>query len=130
MTLAELIGANIKSLRENAGLQQAEVANKLGYKTYQSLCDIENGNIHIPLSKVEKLANILGCTVNDVLADTRSFQFSTKAANVAKEMSTLSEDVQTILSLEFNSLINVHKMAKENLGYTPQFITNSPKVKV
>lgn len=57
----------LKALRVNAGLSQAEAMEKLGIKTKQILCDIENGNRDISISLLDKMCLVYGCTLNDIL---------------------------------------------------------------
>lgn len=49
----------IRMLRENAGLSQADLADRCGYKSRQMISLIEAGKIDLPLSKVETIAHAL-----------------------------------------------------------------------
>ena len=55
------IGERVKTLREQKGMTQEELAIKLGYKSKSSVAHIENGR-DIPRSMVVKLADILDTT--------------------------------------------------------------------
>ena len=55
------IGKRVKALRQQKGMTQEELANKLGYKSKSSVAHIENGR-DIPRSMVVTLADILDTT--------------------------------------------------------------------
>lgn len=55
------VGERVKLLRERKGMTQAELAEKLGYKTKSSVTHIECGR-DIPRSLVVRLAEILETT--------------------------------------------------------------------
>lgn len=55
------IGDRVKLLREQKGMTQEELANKLGYKSKSSVTHIERGR-DIPRSMIVKLADILDTT--------------------------------------------------------------------
>lgn len=56
------IGEKIKEAREKKGLSQAELADKLGYKSRSSINKIEVGGRDIPRSQIVKIAKILNVT--------------------------------------------------------------------
>ena len=56
------IGDKIRKLREEKGLSQEELAQKMGYKSKTSIHKIEQGITDLPLSKVSEFANILNTT--------------------------------------------------------------------
>lgn len=62
-----LIAENLKSLRILRGLTQAQLAEAAGVdpKTYQRY---EYADINIPMSKAFRLAQALGCSLDDLLA--------------------------------------------------------------
>jgi transcriptional regulator with XRE-family HTH domain len=58
----------IKTLRERAGLSQAEAAAKAGLKTRQRWHQIESGTItNIELDTLERIAKALGVKAKDLL---------------------------------------------------------------
>lgn len=59
---------NIKRIRENAGLTQAQVANTLGVRQ-STVAMWENGENHPRADKLLLLADILGCTVDELLRE-------------------------------------------------------------
>ena len=56
------IGSKIRTLREQKGLSQEELAQKMGYKSKTSIHKIEQDVTDLPLSKVNEFAKTLGTT--------------------------------------------------------------------
>ena len=56
------IGERIKQKRQELGLSQEEVADKLGYKSRTSVFKVEQGITDLPLSKVKEFAEVLKTT--------------------------------------------------------------------
>lgn len=54
--------------RENAGLSQAEVAEKLGV-TGAAVCQWEKGKTSPKLPMLRKIAKLYGCTVDELVED-------------------------------------------------------------
>ena len=61
------IGDRIKEERELRGLSQAELAEKMGYKSKTSIHKIETGITDLPLSKVEEFAKVLNTTPGQLM---------------------------------------------------------------
>lgn len=62
------IGENIKRLRVIRGIQQVELAEKLGI-SQSMLCQIERGTKAVTLPLGKQIAEILDCTVDDFLEE-------------------------------------------------------------
>ncbi len=62
------IGETIKILRTNNNLTQAELAEKIGIAR-ASLCQIERGTRTVSLPLGKQIADVFGCTVNDLIMD-------------------------------------------------------------
>ena len=60
------IGANIRRIREEMGLSQVELAEKI-HVTQSMLCQIERGTRAPSLPLSTELAAALGCTLNDLV---------------------------------------------------------------
>ena len=56
------IGDRIRMRREELGLTQKELAERLGYKTKSSITKIEAGDSNLPITKVAKIAKALEVT--------------------------------------------------------------------
>lgn len=63
MTRAE----RIKKRREELGLTQSELANRMGFKGKSSISKIESSGNKVTLKTVEKAANALNCSVSYIL---------------------------------------------------------------
>lgn len=61
------IGLNIRALREQAGLTQIELAEKVAV-TSVFLCQVERGSKACSLPLALEIAEALGCTINDIVA--------------------------------------------------------------
>jgi transcriptional regulator with XRE-family HTH domain len=53
-------GAWLKGLRETAGLTQLELANRLGFKYYAFVSQVEIGFARLPTEKIEAWASEVG----------------------------------------------------------------------
>ena len=53
-------GAWLKGLREEAGLTQMELANRLGFKYYAFVSQVETGFSRVPTEKIEAWARAVG----------------------------------------------------------------------
>ena len=62
MTKLEEIGYRIKSLREQKGISQEELAKLTGYTSRSSINKIELGKTNLSQSRITKIANALGVT--------------------------------------------------------------------
>lgn len=64
------IGNIIRQKRQLLGMTQQELSDKVGYKARTSINRIENGLVEVPDSKLKKIAEILNCSIGDLLGDT------------------------------------------------------------
>ena len=60
------IGLNIRALREQAGLTQKELAEKV-FVTQVLLCQVERGSKACSLPLALEIAKALNCTINDIV---------------------------------------------------------------
>ena len=59
------VGPKLKARREQMGLTQLELANKIGVSE-SYICQIEKGKI-VSLKKLEQVAKVLECEAKDLL---------------------------------------------------------------
>ena len=60
------VGAMIRKKREEKGLQQVDVADRVGI-SQAMLCQIERGTKNPSLQVSKEIANVLGCQFEDLL---------------------------------------------------------------
>lgn len=58
-----VLGERIRQRREELGMTQTELAERMGYKSRSSINKIENGTNDIVQSKVEKFAKVLDTSI-------------------------------------------------------------------
>lgn len=58
---------NIKKLREEKRMSQAELANLMGYTHRSSITKIEKGEVDLPLSKVKQFAKVFCVEPGDLM---------------------------------------------------------------
>jgi len=63
---------SLKAARVNANLTQKEVTEKMGWRTNKTLVAVESGNRELKISEIERLCNLYGCTIADILLPTVS----------------------------------------------------------
>lgn len=90
------IGERIKNLRKNAGLTQEELARKCGYKSLTTINKIELGINSVPLSVVEKIAEVFNVSPSyimgwDSLTDPALLQFDNIRPIAKKRIPMLGE---------------------------------------
>ena len=59
------VSERLKEMRKSKGLTQKELADKAGVSE-SYICQIENGKM-VSLTKLDKLAEVLGCKVKDLV---------------------------------------------------------------
>lgn len=59
---------NIKKIRQERGMTQADLAEKVGVKSWQTISNIENGHSGLNADKLKKYADALGVEPHDLLA--------------------------------------------------------------
>ena len=62
------VAERILTARKKAGLTQMEVANRVGV-SFQAISNWERGVSMPDISNLERLANVLGMTVDDIICD-------------------------------------------------------------
>ena len=62
------VGENIRRIREARGLNQAQLADRVGI-AQPWVCQIERGTKNPSLQLGKLIAEVLGCTLDDLLAE-------------------------------------------------------------
>ncbi|WP_250277407.1 helix-turn-helix domain-containing protein [[Clostridium] colinum] len=96
------IGERIKTLREEKGITQDELATKLGYTSRSSIAKIESGKTDISQSKVKEIAEILNTTTSYLIDGTENILTQKDEKDIAKKMDSLIEQIDTQDALMFD----------------------------
>jgi transcriptional regulator with XRE-family HTH domain len=86
------IGLNIKRLREDRGIRQAEIADLIGMHR-SNYSKIENGQREISLAAIDKIANFFNITIDELVH--------------------LGDDIPKEISLEDKSTVEQLKLIQE-----------------
>ena len=63
------IGERIRKIREEKGITQKFVSDKLGYKNSSTLCAIEKGKKDFPSPKIPTLVKVLDVSLEEIFFD-------------------------------------------------------------
>lgn len=91
----EIIGKNIKTIREQKALMQKEVAYSAGLQA-SNYSKIESGQRDISVEALDKIAMFFGMTVDEII----HFEDAKKPAPVKMEDKTANEKIQLISQLD------------------------------
>lgn len=100
--IRNLVGGNIRSLRNAKKLTQADLAEHLHYMEASSISNLENGHLDIGIRKLEEISKYFGVSISDLF----------KKADTDKDI----KEVQNTKEYEFilklivliNEEINIH----------------------
>lgn len=102
-----LMGKRLKELREKNGYTQQQTANYLGLdQSY--IAKIEKGERVINIGMLQKLADLFGCELNEVIDKTNNLKpiaLAYRATNISKE------DLEAIANIKKIAL-NIRSMEK------------------
>lgn len=103
------ISENIRKLRKRLGYKQEQVAVFLGI-SYDVLSGYENGTTQVPVDKLEKIADLFGVELRDLLSKDENINDATIASTfITDEVTT--EDINSIA--DFQRIVKSHqKMLK------------------
>ncbi len=89
------IGKRIQKIRKEKGYTQQQFAEKIGLST-NYLSDIERGKSSTRLDKLVDIINALGCSADDIFADTIDCGYKVKNSRLADRLEELSIENQEI----------------------------------
>ena len=89
---AKLVGKRIKLLRCDRGMQQVELAEKIGV-SQSLLSNIESGRCSVTLDNLIKIHEVLGCPMRSFFVDIDGDEFGA-------DMFSLQELVQALVALK------------------------------
>ena len=118
------IGERIQQRREELGLTQDELAEKVGYSTRFSIVKIESGKSSVPTKKLDIFAKALHTTVSYLLGKENEDEYYylnedtkkvAKAAFENKDIKTLTELAMEMSPDKLKAYINfMQELKKEN----------------
>ena len=95
MSLAAIVSKNLKSLRQRAGLSQQKLAVKTKL-TVRYISRLENSSPNVTLEILERLAQGLGCSPEEIVADPKK-----KGVKGGRSLSKSVDDaIQTLKSIK------------------------------
>lgn len=89
----ERYGIKIAELRRAKGYSQLDLAVKTGYESWQSISNIERGRVEAPHSKLQKIADVLGVSLAEIMEisndtpHTSNLKPARKTSKLSKELS-------------------------------------------
>lgn len=88
LTARQLIAANLRQIRTNRGFSQEALADLAGlHRTY--IGSVERGERNISIENIERLANALGCSMNQLLSPLDSASHTQPSDTPLAELSRL-----------------------------------------
>lgn len=94
MSFLQEIGMRIKTLRQQCGLSQDDLAHLAGYTSRSSINKVEKGLVDLPQSKISLIASALGVSPTYILYGDKNPQ-----QNNTPEEPKLTEGEQLLLDL-------------------------------
>lgn len=108
------LGANIRALRKKQNLTQDELANYLGILREQ-ISYYENGSREVPLEHLEKLANLFGVELIELLEnEDKQFQANLALAFRADEYSNINLESLARVKKIIKNYLNMIRAENEN----------------
>lgn len=98
--LQKLLGNKIRKLRKNSGLNQDELAEKLGIAT-NTLSNIERGKAFMTSATLEKIANIFCVSYSDLFKFNNEVSAKDLYNNIIKRLNNIKEDKDKLLAIDY-----------------------------
>lgn len=97
------IGKRIKEKREELGLTQMQLAERLGYTSKAAVCKVERGDDNITADRVSKFAKALNCSESYLMGWDEENKAPTDEENLLAAYRELDEESkrQLVLMLAF-----------------------------
>ena len=109
-TVKTTLGDNILRLRKANGLTQEELAKKMGYKSKTTINKIELGINHIPQSKIQRFAEVLGTTPGNLMGwetTTEKQDLTDNEKLILKLFNKVPEDKQCLVIEIFRAVLKM-----------------------
>ena len=103
------MGAKIAALRKDRKLTQEQLAEKIGV-TVQYLGTIERGKANTTLNRLDKIAEVLGCSSYDLIFCTTPLD--TAAANISNENPEIEKLLLEAHEFQKNFIVKIQNTKK------------------
>ena len=113
------LGNRIKKKRESFGMSQAELAAQTELST-QHISNVENARSKIGLDKLVTIANVLNCSIDELLCD---------SMNVKVSRAIYSEEVATIIETFSDEEVKALPEALKYCNYINQIFMQAAEEK-
>jgi len=107
-------GQKLKKIREEKGISQQELAERLGHKTNSYIAEVEKGKFIPKEEKLRKIAKALDISfyqIKDLLIESKIEELGIKE----KALQELFKDIPKLPKSEKKKIIEVYLKVKENL---------------
>ena len=104
----QMVADRIAEMRRQKCLSQEELAARM-HVSVTTLWRFESGRQQIMLERAVKMANILGCTVNDMVRDFLEYPVSNNTDRFTALMQTCDDAEQDFLYEAMGALLNVYR---------------------
>lgn len=104
----QMVADRIAELRRQKCLSQEELAARM-HISVTTLWRFESGRQQIMLERAVKMANILGCTVNDMVQDFLEYPLSDNTDRFIALLQTCDDAEQDFLYEAMGALLNVYR---------------------
>ena len=104
----QMVAEKIAELRRQKCLSQEELATRM-HVSVTTLWRFESGRQQIMLERAVKMANILGCTVNDIVRDSLEYPVTNNTDRFIALLQTCDDAEQDFLYEAMRALLNVYR---------------------
>ena len=104
----QMVADRIAEMRRQKCLNQEELAARM-HVSVTTLWRFESGRQQIMLERAVKMANILGCTVNDMVRDFLEYPVSNNTDRFTALLQTCDDAEQDFLYEAMGALLNVYR---------------------
>ena len=111
-SIARLTAENIVRRRKEAGLTQAQVAERLSVEK-ESISRMESGKIALSLERLQQFAEIYGCTVPDLVRDD-SADLGAQVQTIADLLALLNSEERQAVIRFVGEAVRLFKVKEKN----------------
>lgn len=90
------VGKRIKEYRLKIGLTQEQLAEKLNIST-NHLSAVERGVYSVKLDLLVRMANIFGCSADELLEDVLEYSYYRRSSEIARRLESVSYEKRTMI---------------------------------